>query len=209
MRKGFTAIEMLVVLMVVAVVGAVGLAVYSRRYAPDVVCLQNTRYIGVAFSMYQGNHAYLPTVQQGEAHTGALGLGWLREGRYLDADWVFACPAEETLPAWTGTDEYLDALSRGFNRKSDRWHAGTLGYDYDNALPRRSKEKRIILADKSANQHGDGSVVLFADRHAEFVQEGATAGTVPNPYVTDTDIYQGSPGDDTDCYLNGPDTVDH
>jgi prepilin-type N-terminal cleavage/methylation domain-containing protein/prepilin-type processing-associated H-X9-DG protein len=208
MQKAFTAIELLVVLAIVSILAAAAMAVYARRYAPDVVCMKNFEYIGIAFSFYQGDHGYFPTTHQGGARTGALGLGWLREGGYMNADWVFACPAEQTHPEWAGTENYMDALSRGFNRKTDRWHAGTLGFDYDNAMPHGLEPGRAVLADKNPNQHGDGSVVLFADAHAEFVHEGTTEGTVPNPNGSDTDIYQGTPGKKEDCFLNGPDTDD-
>ena len=208
MRKGFTFFELLVLLAIISVVGAVVMAAVAIKWVRHVrmSCMDNLKNTGLGFGMYQGTWVHYPGAREA-THTGALGPGFVREMGTITADWIFACPAEKTPPEWAGTRQYLDALSRGFNRKSDRWHAGTLGYDYDNTIPRHPEPQRAIMADKDVDQHRSGSVVLFADRHVEFVQAGPIEGAVPNDYVDDSDIYQGSPGDDTDCYLNGPDTV--
>jgi hypothetical protein len=210
MRKDFTFFEVLLVVAIGAVLGAVVMAALCIKRAREIEgeCINNLKNTGIAFAMYQGTWVHYPNLRMGTP-TGALGPGFLREGGWISADHVFSCPAEKTRPEWNGTGAYLDGLSRGFNRTTDRWHADTLGYDYDNAMPHRTDPQRAIMADKNPGRHGAGSVVLFADKHVEFLDEGPVEGEVPNAFVGDTDIYQGAPAEDTDCYLNGPDTVDH
>lgn len=215
MRKAFTAIELLVVLAIVSILAAVLLAGMvhgwwhrgGHRPSYKMSCISNVKNIGLGFAMYENDHRAMPNVKAG-ADTGALGLGLLREGRYIDSDAIFACPAWKTEPEWDSIRAYRDALSRGFNRRGDRWHAKTLGYDYDNTVPHAAEPMRVIAADKDTSHHEDGSIALFMDKHAEYLKEGAVLGEVPNRYLSDTDIYQGTPGEEKDCFLNGPDTDD-
>jgi prepilin-type N-terminal cleavage/methylation domain-containing protein len=216
MRKGVTVIEILVVLAIVAVLAAVLIAALAHGWGHQSVdhpaykasCMSNVKNIGLGFAMYQNDHEHMPTVTEGAA-TGALGMGFLWEGGYIDSNDLFSCPENKTEPEWEGIRAYRDALARGFNSSGDRWHAGTLGYDYDNTMPHDVEPLRVILADKTTRNHGsEGSVALFADKHAEYLKADPTGGAVPNMYLNDTDIYRGVSGGKKDCFLNGPDTDD-
>mgnify|MGYP006287363535 CR=1 FL=1 len=215
MRKGFTLIEGLVVVAIISIGVAVLMAATANGWlfsrvnpaSPKSTCISTVKNIGLGFAMYQNDYDHLPAASRG-ADTGALGLGLLREHGYMDSDDYFSCPAHTTRPEWKSISAYRNALRRGFKRRGDRWHAGTLGYDYDNTVPAKPEPLRALAADKDTTHHGDGSVVLFADKHAQWLDEGPGKGVVSNPFLADTDIYQGQPGDKEDCWLNGADADD-
>ena len=68
-RSGFTLIEMLVVIAIIAILAAILFPVFSRarETARRTVCLSNLQQIGAAIAIYEGDAGgFLPTWSLGE-----------------------------------------------------------------------------------------------------------------------------------------------
>ena len=198
MRKAFTLIELLVVIAIIAILAAMLMPALARARAEarKASCTSNIKNIMTGYAMYESDHGYMPVSELGEPALGnsmfatadraegARGLGFLREGAYIDSDDIFSCPANATDPDWDGA-------------YATDW-AAELGYDYDEDASRRPEPMRVIMADTQLSNHEEGSVAGFADKHAEYLQHKSNdSGTpafntyrVPNEYISDdTDIY--------------------
>lgn len=98
-RKGFTLVELLVVIAVVAILSSVLMPVFSRARAAarSSVCVTNLRQIGQAFAMYtQDWDGLLPSAMP-YAPVAPVGRAWMTALQpYLSDAQVYVCP-ENTL----------------------------------------------------------------------------------------------------------------
>jgi len=82
--------------------------------------------------------------------------------------------------------------------------------DADGGIPTTADPMRVILADKTTQHHGDGSILLFVDSHVEYAKYNAL-DDVSNPHFADpamapradVNIYADEANDqDVDCDLD-------
>ncbi|UCG48072.1 MAG: type II secretion system protein [Phycisphaerales bacterium] len=108
-RKGFTLVELLVVIAVVALLMAMLLPVLWRvkRQAKEVLCRSNLREWGVVFGMYtSGNDGYLPRCRGGD---GPTEMGWsvkildYEQRHYTGTEDIRLCPTAAEVG--TGVDD--------------------------------------------------------------------------------------------------------
>ena len=187
MRRALTIVEVLVVLLVIAVV-AILLIPGPSRMRPEAwksACRGNLHNIGLAVQMYLNDSNGL---YPGEGDGPSPDLDTTEEifgslyPTYIDMTDLFQCPAVGTPVQVTPS--------------------GLTGGDYlpDPAIESQTDPAVAIWADASTKNHGDGSIVLFADAHVRWCPENAGApGAVPSSdlWNADTDIYaSGAPAAD-------------
>jgi prepilin-type N-terminal cleavage/methylation domain-containing protein/prepilin-type processing-associated H-X9-DG protein len=185
-RRGFTLIEILVVIAIIAILAAIIFPIFSRARAKarQTRCLSNVKQLALAMDMYaQDYEEQLPV-----AHNGPGGGG-------LDGGWVWY----DVFPV-PGSGQY--DLSRGslfpYTRNKDIYrcpddHTGSLcSYELNNHLSGQPlgvmyDPARVLLlieedADGTANdgyfdvecpdhvenRHNDGAMYAYADGHAKF-----------------------------------------
>lgn len=160
-RKGFTLLELLVVLSIVAVLAALLMPVTRRVRARSqaVACVSNLRQLGMGLQSYLSeNDQTMPVLAAGretraeEAKTIDNTLD-----RYVSAPKVFACPADDRgLAEKTGTSYFWNPALNG-QRTSNLTF---LTIDAASRIP--------ILSDKEGfHLYRENKVnILFADGHA-------------------------------------------
>lgn len=113
-QSGFTLLEVLVVLVVVATLAALLIPVYgrSREQARLATCASNLRQIYIALKMYEGDYAELPV------HSSkALSQHWrARIAPYIRSSQVFLCPSDKDRGepnrwGWTSPCSYAYAYT--------------------------------------------------------------------------------------------------
>lgn len=195
-RKGFTLVEILIVLAIVALLSALLLSVFSnvRGTSRKMVCTSNLHQIGLAFQMYvQDAQGHFPpfTVSQNE------NCGWAEQiYPYTKSTEVFRCPSfpygefRTGCPAAekTNDDSFPFSTWRGsYDRNNFAGPGGT------RILYLRNPSATILLCDgtgggeffgvedntapinprdftKLGNRHNYGSNVYFADGHTKWIK---------------------------------------
>ncbi len=121
-------------------------------------CLSNLKQIGLAFVFYQQeNGEFLPD------RNGTAFVSHLYEAGILRDPYVYLCPRGRQTPATGGalderTCSYVGRRNTGEARLTSRL-ISTFG------------SRTALAADRSADHHPDLRYVLFADGHAEEVDE--------------------------------------
>jgi len=103
--SGFTLIELLVVIAIIAIVAAMLLPALSdrdSRHSPGIVCLNNQRQIGIAFTMWSSDHKnnfpwQVSTNDNGTMESsdwGYVAPNFQVLGDYLKQTRVFICPTD-------------------------------------------------------------------------------------------------------------------
>ena len=117
-HRGFTLLELLVVLGIIAVLATIAVPVYQRivESGRATACLGNLRQIGAGLTLYLGeNNLKMPTLRGGRASlTEDVPVIDNTLDRYIKDKRVFACPADQRgLAATTGTSYYWNVALNG------------------------------------------------------------------------------------------------
>ena len=149
-RKGFTLIEILVVIAIVAILAAILFPVFAqaRESARKTSCLSNVRQIGTAYSMYiQDYDEHFPphvterTAPAGTPDTAADRAPFsykIKLAPYTKSDKIFKCPS---APAWPDPQPWA--------------------FD-DSAAPAAQQQSRPL------QRHQGGCNFAYADGHAKW-----------------------------------------
>lgn len=161
--RGFTLIEILVAIAIVAVLAGVGVPAYQRivQSSRAAACVSNLRQLGTALNLYLGEHNMtMPTLKAGRttlADDGPVIDNTLNA--YASNPRVFACPSDTAgLAAKSGTSYYWNVALNG-------QALATLNFLHLNGGPALIP----ILSDKQAfHPYTETRVnILYADGHAD------------------------------------------
>ena len=172
-RRGFTVIELLVAMGIIAVLAGVVVPLYARvtQSARAAACVSNLRQLGAGLGLYLGDHNMrMPTLlsaRQYSTDPGPVIDDTLNT--YVTDPRVFACPAAvDGLAARSGTSYYWNVLING--QSAAGLHMLNLSTT-NSQIP--------VLCDKGPYHPYQSSQVnlLYADGHAEkdftFVTSGS------------------------------------
>ncbi len=176
-RAGFSLIELLVVLGIIAVLTGVGVPVYQRvvQSSRAAACVSNLRQLGAALNLYLGEHnMVMPTLKAGRATLDEdLPVIDNTLNAYAANPRVFACPADTAgLAAKSGTSYYWNVALNGQS-------VSTLNFLHLNGGPALIP----ILSDKQAfHPYTETKVnILYADGHADKDFNFVTSTPTPAP----------------------------
>jgi prepilin-type N-terminal cleavage/methylation domain-containing protein/prepilin-type processing-associated H-X9-DG protein len=180
-RRGFTLVEVLVVIAIIAVLAAIILpAVFSaRRKARAASCLSNLRQLGLALQMYSEDHDGFYTRGQYYPWT-SVHLWSDAIEPYVREEALFCCPS-------AGSDQYGYGYNIAYWGAGD-WEDGMHGvndfrpvHQADVALP--SETAWVVDfgrywgcgleygIEKPAHRHHDGFNVLYVDGHTKWARQ--------------------------------------
>jgi len=207
MKKAFTLIELLVVIAIIAILAAMLMPALTRARieARKASCRANEHNIGLGYVMYNNEHGMWP--QGGLAATPTSGECLYTLLRYVDTPEVFSCPARP-VRVYTPDQGAPDSPS-GLPQLDPVSYWQDVA-DADGGIPTTADPMRVILADKTTQHHGDGSILLFVDSHVEYAKYNAL-DDVSNPHFADpamapradVNIYADEANDqDVDCDLD-------
>ena len=117
-RSAFTLVELLVVVAVIAIIGALAFPAYQRvvESGRATACTSNLRQLGVALAVYLGEHDnIMPTLKTARAAiTEDVPVIDNTLDKYAPAKGVFACPADRSgFAARTGTSYIWNVTLNG------------------------------------------------------------------------------------------------
>lgn len=166
-RSAFTLVELLVVIAVIAIIGAIAFPVFQRSVegARATKCVAHLRQLGAGLSLYLGeNNMIMPTLKAGRAAlTDDVPVIDNTLDKYLKDKAVFACPSDDVWAATTGTSYNWNNALNG----QSATNLNFLGMVVDAGhIP--------VLADKGKKRDGsdvhpyiESKVnILYADGHA-------------------------------------------
>ena len=160
MRRAFSLVELLVVIAVIAILAALVVPGYHAMVerANSAKCAGNLRQLGVALNQYLADHQMImPDLQSARASLDEnVAVIDNTLDRYVDSKAVFACPADHTIAAQTGTSYYWNPWFSG-QQATTLNNTSVLSFMNLSTLP--------ILADKEGGKHGKANY-LYADGSA-------------------------------------------
>lgn len=189
-RRGFTLVELLIVISIIAVLLGISLPVFTsvREKARSTVCRSNLRGIGVGLQVYLNeNGGILPyalplddsefTGEQGEPQPDSI---LAQVGPTVDTLEVFICPSDDEIPEslymldrgpvgahssyeyWAG---WLMVFRELQNQDPHPERSVTRFYEWDNSFP--------VMADSTERHPGgpvyDQNAVYFGDWRADWM----------------------------------------
>jgi prepilin-type N-terminal cleavage/methylation domain-containing protein/prepilin-type processing-associated H-X9-DG protein len=164
LREGFTLVELMVVMAIVAILAALAFPVSSRVVQASRAsgCISNLRQLGAALHLYLGEHnQMMPNLVAARSSTAQAAAAIDNTlNAYVTDPRVFACPADNKgLAASTGTSYF--------------WNSGLNGQSIANLhfllTPQNGQNSEIpVLSDKEAFHPYTLNKVnlLYADGHA-------------------------------------------
>ena len=161
MKRGFTLLEILVVIVIIGVIAALAFPVYERTVEGGraSACISNLRQLGAGLNLYLGEHNMeMPTLKTGRAAlTDDVPVIDTTLDKYVKEPRVFACPADPKWAKATGT--------------SYSWNNALNGQSATNLNFLRIVEDTAhipVLGDKEGfHPYTDSKVnILYADGHA-------------------------------------------
>ena len=178
-QRGFTLVELLVVLAIMAVLAGVAVPMYARttQNARAAACVSNLRQLGAALGLYLGDHDMrMPILLAGRkllADPGPVVDDTL--GVYAANPRIFACPADTTgLATQSGTSYYWNVIING----------QPLAALHMLSLPAANSNIPILSDKGSFHPYQPNKVnILYADGHADkdfnFVMSDGSTGNSP------------------------------
>src|SRR6266446_3288174 len=144
--RGFTLVELLVVMAIVAVLGGLGMSAFqsTQRKARAAACAQNLREIGTGLVRYVAeNDGTFPTLVMARVSTSDRAPALDTElAPYISDARVFACPEDyKHIAAATGTS-YL------WNTRLNGQRLGNLSVSYMGLTAIEEPTRIMILGDK-------------------------------------------------------------
>lgn len=173
MRRGFTFIELLIVIGIIAILAAILFPVFAkaREKARQSSCLSNLKQIGVGLAHYasdfDGAMPPMPLVSPSQVNTRSAVVWQMLNDRGDVRYPCFACPSDPRTkglamiasPSYALRDEAFGLLI--LQKGADSYPVVA---DYAGNVGIWSKESLDSLADR----HNDGLNVLFLDGHAKW-----------------------------------------
>lgn len=184
-RRGFTLVELLVVLVVLAILGTLGWGAASGgiEKARATACLGSLRQVGAAVQMYAADHDdRLPDTGHVRAADGTS-LSWtVTLEEYLGADFIGKCPCNRKSPAavtYGWNDCLTETGGEGIPFSRCRTPAATMmlgesadGYTSEHfhfASARSRITYNQFTSSVSVGRHGKNAHYLFVDGHVEVL----------------------------------------
>lgn len=117
MKRGFTLVEILVTVGVIILLASIAVPSIqiTRARADATKCLSHLRSLGVALNLYLSDHQMaMPDIEAGrkDKNEDVKVIDNTIDG-YLDDKRAFACPADRTIAAKSGTSYYFNSALRG------------------------------------------------------------------------------------------------
>ena len=111
-RSGWTLIELLIVIAVIAVLMGILLSVYMRGRGParETICINNMRQISHALGLYYDTYSAYPLPYNGA--TGEGGISQLAIDRYITSSDTLRCPLDTTASA---SPSYYSSYNQYYN----------------------------------------------------------------------------------------------
>ena len=198
-RRGFTLIEVLVVIAIIAILAAILFPVFARarEKARQTSCLSNEKQIDLALLMYAqdydetlpGTYIYeVPGDVNWLFSFGALAYPYVKNAQ------LFACPSGGGPTGWAGTDAMIPKNSYW---APDQWFCALSNAKYSLAVLQSPSDTIMFLDTNSTNggpefwlgaastaqdyanytlnganspRHNDGRNYAFADGHAKWLK---------------------------------------
>jgi prepilin-type N-terminal cleavage/methylation domain-containing protein/prepilin-type processing-associated H-X9-DG protein len=163
-RGGFTLLELVVVIAVIAILTAIAFPVTSRVIQAEraSACVSNLRQLGAALQLYLGEHnQVMPTLQAGRTSVSQnVPVIDNTLNTYAPDPRIFACPADNLgIAAATGTSYF--------------WNSGLNGQSATNlrflllAQPGQNAEIPVLSDKQGFHPYASNKVnILYADGHA-------------------------------------------
>jgi prepilin-type N-terminal cleavage/methylation domain-containing protein/prepilin-type processing-associated H-X9-DG protein len=195
-QSGFTLVELLIVIAIIAILAAVLLAVFPQglEMARRASCVSGVKQITAAASMYAHDHdrRFIPAITRG-APGDDRGYTWCTIIQpYLDSEQILICPNDSDPRA---TEDFVCLPhSYGLNYRHTfntafGWNPGSLTAKLTN-VDQHSKRILVFELDSEARdpgmsyrrhrlsrvdpRHGDRAVFGFIDGHAEALRPNET-----------------------------------
>lgn len=183
-RKGFTWIELLVIVAVLAVIAAILFPVFARMNEPDrgnATCMRNLKNIALGFRQYVQDYDEAFPI----AKNSASGLekidNWIGQLEpYVKSQQIFQCPVDgNAIDNERSSYGYNSNLSGMTDKKIGNTSIVVLNFEVV-ADPRNRTQTGSTPAAITANErHLDGAYYSFADGHVKWLKPGNVGNASP------------------------------
>jgi len=164
-RQAFTVIEMMVVMTIIAILGAILFPVFARAREKGYqsTCAFNLRNIGLSMSVYAAEHyGHFPPKDNDL---------WPLVPKYLPEAGVFVCPTvtslQGRLQGWQAPGRVSDVP------------AFPCDYVYRAGFEDDRDPSSVYAADDTADRHNDGGIYLFVDGHTKWMKPDLQGRDMP------------------------------